>query len=123
MEDNPDPRGGEPVFHELSHGESFLALLESRFRRQGLWLLDEPESALSFAGCLRLLGHLRHLLQDERNQVVLSTHSPLLAALPGAHTLEAGPWRLRRRKWEDTELVRTWRDFFDSPDRFLRLLG
>ena len=123
LEENPSASPDEPVFHELSHGESFLALLGSRFRRQGLWLLDEPESALSFTGCLALLGHLRDLLQDERNQVVLSTHSPLLAALPGAHTVEVGPWGLRRTAWEDTDLVRTWRAFFDSPDRFLRLLA
>ena len=76
----------DPAFHEMSHGESFLALIGSRFREAGLWVLDEPESALSFTGCMGLLGHPTELLQDDRNQVILSTHSPLLAALPGARS-------------------------------------
>ena len=123
LEENPNPHRPDPVFHEQSHGESFLTLIESRFRNRGLWLLDEPESALSFSGCLALLGHLRDLLQDDRNQIVLSTHSPLLAALPGADLIEVGAWGLRRTPWDDTDLVRTWRRFFDSPTGFLRLLG
>lgn len=110
------------ALHDMSHGESFLALVRERFRDRGLWVLDEPESALSFTGCMDLLAHLSDLLEDDRNQVLLSTHSPLLAALPGATVLEAGEWGLRRREWDDLELVRRWRGFFDSPARFLRTL-
>jgi predicted ATPase len=124
LEDNP--RGGhgppEPVFHELSHGESFLALIRDRFRRTGLWILDEPESALSVTGCMALLAHLVDLLDDDRNQVILSTHSPLLAALPGATILELGEWGIRPSSWDDTDLVRLWRGFLDDPRRFLRHL-
>jgi predicted ATPase len=112
----------EPLFHDMSHGESFLALVRNRFRNTGLWVLDEPESALSFTGCMALLSHLTDLLEDDRNQVILSTHSPLLAGLPGATILEAGEWGLRPSTWEDTELVRQWRDFLDAPRRFLRAL-
>jgi predicted ATPase len=111
-----------PVFHDMSHGESFLALIRDRFRNRGLWVLDEPESALSFTGCMALLSHLADLLEDDRNQVILSTHSPLLAGLPGAAVLEVGEWGLRPSAWEDTELVRLWRDFLDAPRRFLRAL-
>jgi predicted ATPase len=114
--------GPEPVFHDMSHGESFLALIRDRFRDRGLWVLDEPESALSFTGCMALLAHLTDLLEDDRNQVILSTHSPLLAGLPGATILEVGEWGLRRATWEDTELVRLWRDFLDAPRSFLRAL-
>jgi predicted ATPase len=112
----------EPVFHELSHGESFLALIRDRFRRTGLWVLDEPESALSFSGCMALLAHLVDLLEDDRNQVLLSTHSPLLAGLPGADVLEVGEHGLRRSRWEDTDLVQQWRAFLDAPRAFLRHL-
>lgn len=59
---------------------------------------------------------------DDRNQVILSTHSPLLAALPGATILEVGEWGLRTSTWEDTDLVRLWRSFLDGPQRFLRHL-
>lgn len=84
--------------------------------------MDEPESALSFSGCLALLGHLSELLADGRSQVIMSTHSPLLAALPGAAIYEVGDWGLRRSTWEDADLVRSWRSFLDLPGRFLRHL-
>ncbi len=109
-------------FHELSHGESFLALIRDRFRHAGLWVLDEPESALSFTGCMALLSHLTDLLDDDRNQVLLSTHSPLLAALPGAAIVELDEGGFQRVDWEELELVRLWRSFFDGPERFLRHL-
>ena len=112
----------EPVFHDMSHGESFLALIRDRFRNRGLWVLDEPESALSFTGCMALLSHLTDLLEDDRNQVILSTHSLLLAGLPGATILEVGDWGLRPSAWGDTDLVRLWRDFLDAPRAFLRAL-
>ena len=117
-----DIRSPGPRFHEMSHGESFLALIQDRFRNAGLWVLDEPESALSVTGCMALLSHLIDLLEDDRNQVILSTHSPLLAALPGATILEVGEWGLRPSSWEDTDLVRLWRGFLDDPRRFLRHL-
>ena len=122
LEENP--RMGQPdlPFHEMSHGESFLELAADRFRGRGMWVLDEPESALSFSGCLSLLSVLKGLLADGRSQVLLSTHSPLLAALPGADILELGPWGLRKRNWEDLELVTSWRAFLESPSRYLRHL-
>lgn len=73
---------GMGSFHELSHGESFLQLIQSRAfgprgPRPGLYLFDEVESALSFTSSLWVLGLLRELLADERVQVVLATHSPV----------------------------------------------
>lgn len=110
------------MMHERSHGESFLELVAERSRIRGLWLLDEPESALSISGCLALLGLLRELMGNG-SQIILSTHSPVLAALPGADLLEVGPWGLRRTAYDDLDLVRTWRSFLDAPQRFLRHLG
>ncbi len=119
LENNPGRKPDIP-FHEMSHGESFLQVAINRFRGPGLWVLDEPESALSFSGCFALPGVLKELLADGKSQVVLSTHSPVLAALPGAQILEIGPWGLRPREWEDLDLVGNWKAFLDSPERYLR---
>jgi predicted ATPase len=104
----------------MSHGESFLQLAVDRFRGHGLWVLDEPESALSFTGCLTLLAVLKDLLATGNSQVIMSTHSPVLAALPGAQILEVGSWGLRSQAWEDLDLITNWRSFLDSPERYLR---
>lgn len=114
-----NPGGGDPAFHEMSHGESFLALTASRMRTPGLYVLDEPESALSFVGCLALLSQLRQLVAAG-SQVVLSTHSPVLAALPGARVWEIGSWGLRETAWDETDLVLSWRGFLAAPERYLR---
>lgn len=121
LEQNPGMRP-EPVFHDMSHGESFLELIIDRFKEGGLWVLDEPESALSFSGCLALVGILKDLMAVGDSQVILSTHSPLLAALPGATIYEVGPWGLRNTEWEDLDLVSHWRSFMNVPERYLRHL-
>ncbi|MGV8979331.1 MAG: AAA family ATPase [Cellulomonas sp.] len=90
LEDNPGGRM-EPQFHRMSHGESILALVTDRMVKPGLYLFDEPESALSFTGCLALITHLTGLVADG-SQVVLATHSPVLAAMPGADVWEVGEW-------------------------------
>jgi predicted ATPase len=120
LEKNPSTVAPDISFHDMSHGESFLELAVDRFRGKGLWVLDEPESALSFTGCLSLLAVLKDLLADGNSRVVLSTHSPVLAALPCASILEVGPWGLRPREWDELDLVSNWRSFLDSPERFLK---
>ncbi|QZN85834.1 AAA family ATPase [Cellulomonas sp. C5510] len=119
LEDNPSP--ADLAFHEMSHGESFLALAEDRMRGRGLYVLDEPESALSCTGSLALLAHLRRLVAGGA-QVVLSTHSPVLASLPGARVWEVGEWGLRETPWEETDLVLSWQGFLAGPERYLRRL-
>lgn len=116
---SPDVGMGD--FHHQSHGESFLDLVDQRSKVKGLWVLDEPESALSIAGCMGLLQRLRNLV-DSGSQVLLSTHSPILASYPGAQLLEVGDWGIRPSTFDELELVRTWRSFLDSPERFLRHL-
>ena len=120
LEDNPG-RGYEPAFHRMSHGESFLELVGNRMHRRGFYVLDEPEAALSFTSCLALVSRLARA-PEEGSQVLLSTHSPVLAALPGADVWELGDWGMRRCAWEDLDLVRTWRAFLDAPHRTLRAL-
>jgi predicted ATPase len=116
-----DDRGRDPVFHEMSHGEGFLSLLGSRARGPGVYLLDEPDAALSFGGTLALVSYILDLVATGA-QVVIATHSPLLAALPGATLLEVGAWGLRPARWEDLELTVNWRAFLDAPQAYLRHL-
>src|SRR5690606_24030813 len=113
------PGGRDPVFHDMSHGESFLEVVGSRMMQPGLYVLDEPESALSFTGCLALLQHLHDLVRHD-SQVIRSPHSPLLAALPGATRLEVGEWGLRESAWDELDLVTSWRGFLEAPQRYLR---
>ena len=111
--------GRDPVFHEMSHGESFLEILRTRFDSPGLYCLDEPEAALSFSAQIALVGTL-HDLAAAGAQVLCATHSPLLAALPGARILEVGPWGIRETVWEELELVAHWRRYLEAPMRYLR---
>ena len=104
-----------------SHGEGFFAFLESRRTERGLYLLDEPEAALSFRSCLALLVLLADAVAAG-SQVVLATHSPLLAAAPGARVLELGGHGIAERDWAELDLVRDWQDFLAAPGRWLRHL-
>lgn len=107
----------------MSHGEGFLTVLDKMFDGPGLYLLDEPEAALSFAACLRLVALFDRLVR-QGGQVVCATHSPLLTALPGAQILELGGHGIREAAWRELELVDHWRRYLDSPDAYLRhLLG
>jgi predicted ATPase len=112
--------GGRPL-HGMSHGESFLALAVERFLPDGLFLLDEPEAALSPQGCLTLLRRMRELA-IEGAQFVVATHSPLLLAYPEARIYELGDHGLRVTAYEDTDHYRLTRAFLEAPDRFLRSL-
>jgi len=111
--------GRETKFHEMSHGESFLEILRTRFDSPGLYCLDEPEAALSFSAQIALVGTL-HDLAAGGAQVLCATHSPLLAALPGAQLLEVGPWGMRPTSYDDLDLVAHWKRYLDSPMRYLR---
>ncbi|SDS62196.1 AAA family ATPase [Microterricola viridarii] len=111
--------------HSLSHGESFNDLLDNKLNHPryvtGLACLDEPEAALSFASTLNWMVGLRDMV-ERGSQVICATHSPVLAALPGARILELGDWGIREANWEGLQLVGHWRTFLDSPDRYLRHL-
>lgn len=111
--------GGGPSYHEMSHGESFLEVLRTRFDSPGFYCLDEPEAALSFFSTLGLVATLQRVV-GSGGQVLCATHSPVLAAMPGATIIEVGEWGLRRASWADLELVRHWRDYLDDPQRYLR---
>ena len=122
IEQHPNPVNPDPRFHELSHGESFLALLETRFEGGGLYCLDEPEAALSFSSTLALIAVLQRVVAAQ-GQVLCATHSPVLASLPGARILEVGDWGLRETTWDDLELVAHWKRFLAAPQAYLRHLS
>jgi predicted ATPase len=113
---------GEAPLQEQSHGESFLAVLRLRFAEVGVYFMDEPEAALSFSSCLGLVSLLDQM-RREGSQVIVATHSPLLASLPEATLLEVGDWGIRRvESYDEIELVRSWRGFLEAPGRYLRHL-
>ena len=83
------------------------------------YCLDEPEAALSFSSTLGLIRVLADVVAAG-GQVVCATHSPVLAAMPGARILEVGPWGLREATWDELELVVHWKAYLDAPMRYLR---
>lgn len=117
-------------FHQLSHGESFLALLNdpNRFDHGGFIVLDEPEAGLSFTAQLTLLGQLRWLAQHPKGQVLVATHSPVIAALPRlldpdqATLLQLDGDGIAPIAWGDLAVVDHYRRFLDHPDAYLRHL-
>ncbi len=121
--------GGPPLLpayggsgHERSHGESFLALLRHRFFPRGLYLLDEPEAALSVTGALAVLARMVDLTA-QGSQFVVATHSPILLALPGATVLQIGDdGAVRRVGYDEALPVVLTRSFLADPDAFLRHL-
>lgn len=121
--------GGPPVIdsyggtslHKQSHGESFMSLLMHRFRGEGLYILDEPEAALSPQRQLAFLARM-HDLVKQGSQFIIATHSPILMAYPDAwiyELQEGGPLRV---EWENVEHVDTTREFLKHPQSYLRVL-
>jgi predicted ATPase len=104
---------------QRSHGEGFLTVLEAMFSEPGIYLMDEPEAALSFLSCLGLVGLLDRLAVTG-GQVICATHSPLLTALPGAQILELSGDGIRPVAWAQLELVDHWRHYLANPDLYLR---
>lgn len=101
-----------------SHGESFLRLFRSRFVPGGLYLLDEPEAALSPQSQLGFVAMMSEMV-GQGGQFVIATHSPVLMALPGAtiYSFDSAP--LARTEYEALESVQLLRDFLQAPQRYL----
>jgi predicted ATPase len=119
LEQNPGRRPER--LHELSHGEGFLEILRTRVNETGFYLMDEPDAPLSFTASLGLAA-LLHDLVAVGSQIVVATHSPVLAAIPGARLLELGPWGIRPAAWNDLDLVVAWRQFMLDPHSYFRHL-
>lgn len=107
--------------HNQSHGESFLSLVEHRFGGQGLYLLDEPEAALSPARLLTLMVMLDQLVKKD-SQFVIATHSPILMAFPGARIYQLGEAAVTMGGYRETEHYQLTRRFLENPERMLHYL-
>jgi predicted ATPase len=112
--------GGVPL-HEQSHGESFISLVKNRFGPNGLYILDEPEAALSMRGNLALMRRM-HDLVAEGSQFIVSTHSPILLGYPGAKIYVLSDDGMAETPFEQTDVVELTRSFLGDRAQFLHHL-
>ena len=112
---------GGVSLHEQSHGESFLSIVKNRFGGQGLYILDEPEAALSPMKLLTLIARINQLVEDG-SQFIIATHSPMLMAFPNAEILELTETGIESVKYKETEHYRITKSFLDDPERMLSFL-
>jgi len=114
---------GRLSLHQQSHGESFMALVMHRFGGDGLYILDEPEAALSPTRQLALLRRMHELVQNN-SQFIIATHSPILMAYPGAKILQLDQHGIREIAYEETEHFVVTRNFLGNRQALLKeLLG
>ena len=111
---------GNRSLHAQSHGESFLSLVTNRFGGHGIYLLDEPEAALSPSRQLTLLAEIHRLAQD--SQLIIATHSPILMAYPDAQILQFDGDGIHEIEYHETEHYQITKAFLQNPERMLRIL-
>ncbi|HPG02118.1 MAG TPA: AAA family ATPase [Beijerinckiaceae bacterium] len=115
-----EPQSGPPPdYLSHSHGEGFLRFFEERCQRRGIYIFDEPESALSPARQIEFLKLLRRMEQSGDAQVLIATHAPLLMAYPEAELLQLGKCGLARARLEELDHFRLMREFFSDPATFV----
>lgn len=112
---------GDRPLHEQSHGESFFALIDHRFRGHGLYILDEPEAALSPNRQLSFLTRM-HELVGQKSQFIVATHSPIILGYPDAWIYQTTPKGLERIDYEDTDHFQVTRNFLNHRPVFLDTL-
>lgn len=116
-----DSYGGKSL-HEQSHGESFMSLILNRFRGNGVYILDEPEAALSPSRQMALLCRI-HELVERGSQFIIATHSPILMAYPDADIyLAEHDRKITRTAYKETEHYKLTRDFINHPEQMLTYL-
>jgi predicted ATPase len=111
-----------PDFLSHSHGEGFLRFFEERCRRQGIFIFDEPESALSPARQIEFLKLLRRMDESGICQVIMATHAPILMAYPNARLLRLTKYGLEPVTLEQTEHFRLIREFCADPASFVEMM-
>jgi predicted ATPase len=112
---------GGVSLHEQSHGESFFTLFTKRFSGDGLYILDEPEAALSPMRQLALLARMGELVRL-RSQFIIATHAPMLMAYPGARIYILSEDAIRETPYCETEHYQLTKQFLNNPERMLRIL-
>lgn len=114
-------RYGDKPLHEQSHGEAFFSLFDNRLMGDGLYIMDEPEAALSPQRQLAFLAKL-HQLVLARSQLIIATHSPIILGYPDAWIYQASEQGLERIAYEDTEHYSVTRGFLNRRGSFLKIL-
>ncbi len=112
---------GPVSLHHQSHGESFMAVVQNRFSGRGVYLLDEPEAALSPMRQLTLMTEIHRLVEMD-SQFIIATHSPILMAFPGAEILELSAEGVQKVSYQETEHYQITKQFLDDPQRMLHYL-
>lgn len=107
--------------HNQSHGESFLSVVQNRFSGHGLYILDEPEAALSPMKLLTLMAEINYLVNKD-SQFIIATHSPILMAMPEAQIIEFSKNGLKNVNYQDTEHFKVTKSFLNNPDKMLKYL-
>lgn len=115
-----DSYGGISL-HEQSHGESFLALVQNRFGGNGVYILDEPEAALSPMRLMTLIAEISALVRRD-SQFIIATHSPILMAMPNSEILEITEDGIKSVGYKETEHYRITRRFLENPEKMLKYL-
>ncbi len=106
----------------FSHGEAYLKILQTRITDKGIYLLDEPEAALSPLKQLSLISFIMEVLKNNNKQFIIATHSPVLMGLPGAAIYEIQETGMQQVNYKDTDHYRITKTFLDNPDHYLKHL-
>lgn len=104
----------------FSHGEAYLKILQTRIDGKGIYILDEPEAALSPLKQLALMAFVLEVLKENNTQFVIATHSPVLMGIPGATLYEILEDGMKETAYQDTDHYRITKNFLDNPDFYLR---
>jgi predicted ATPase len=112
---------GGHILNTLSHGEGILNYFRGRFQTKGLYLLDEPEAALSPANQIRFLDLLQKLETEGQTQFIIATHSPILLGYPQAQVFIFDGTCIREVAYQDTEHYQTYKRFFTDPSAFFNV--
>ncbi len=112
---------GSVSLHSQSHGESFLSIVQNRFSGNGLYLLDEPEAALSPMRLMTLIVEIDNLLKNN-SQFIIATHSPILMAFPNAEILQFSASGIEKVKYYETEHYKTTKLFIEEPEKMIHHL-
>jgi predicted ATPase len=114
---------GGTSLHQQSHGESFFAILENRIESAGLYLMDEPEAALSPQRQLAMLAMLHGIARNnDEIQFVIATHSPILLSYPGAQILSFDDDTIHEISYQETQAYQVMKGFMTDPERYLHYL-
>ncbi len=115
-----DSYGGKSL-HDQSHGESFRSLILNRFRSRGIYLLDEPEAALSPTSQMSLLCIIDELVKKD-TQFIIASHSPIILAYPNADIYEFSEAGIEKKSYKETESYSVTKAFLDDPERMMNFL-